>query len=387
MVMASGKRRGRGEGSIEELPSGKFRVVLGGGVDPATGKRVKDTSEAFDTKREAMAWRTARQAERSRGVASDAGKITLAGWLDRWLAVKKGKVERGTWQAYESDVRLHIKPHIGSLPLGKLKPLHVEELFAKLSAAGVSGTRQGKVATTLRASLADAVRLQMLPSNPASLVAKPKGRRAEIKPFTRSEANRILDAASGDRLESLYRLALDAGMRQGELFALTRDAIDLDAGTVRVMRSLEERKGGLKVKDVKNSHSRRLIRLHPDTVACLRRHLEGRCGDRVFTDGRGGWLRRSNVQRRDFRPLLKRAGLSPRGFHHLRHTMATLLLVEGINVKAVSRRLGHSTVRMTLDTYSHVLPEMEDQVIDALGRLFSRPARPTTEGGDDRQAG
>jgi integrase len=377
------KRRGRGEGSIEELPSGKFRVVLSLGKDPVTGKRNKLT-ETLDTKREANAWKAERQAEHARGVLANPGKLTLGEWLDRWLGFKKGKVEPGTWQAYESDVRLHLKPTIGALPLARLQAIHVEAMHEKLTGRGVSATRQAKAATTLRVALAHAVRHNLLPRNPASAVARPKTGRPDIQPFDRAEVNRLLAAARGDRLEALFRLALDAGMRQGELFGLSRDALDLDAGTVRVLRSLEERKGGRRVKDVKTDASRRLIRLHPDTVACLRKHLAAVGGDTVFPDARGGWLRRSNFLRRDFHPLLKRAGLRVRGFHHLRHTMATLLLLEGINVKAVSRRLGHSTTRMTLDAYSHVLPEMEDQVIDAIGRLYHRPAEPVgVETGDD----
>jgi integrase len=198
------------------------------------------------------------------------------------------------------------------------------------------------------------------------------------------EARRFLEAAADDPLEALYVLAITTGMRQGELLALRWQDIDLDAGTVQVQRAVSRvRRGGFVEGEPKSARSRRQIVLAPIAVAALRRHwarqMEARlASDKlpgaaalVFQNGLGAYLEPQNVQRRSFKPLLCRAGLPEIRFHDLRHSAATLLLSLGTNPKIVQELLGHSSITLTLDTYSHVLPGLQEEAVGHLDALLT----------------
>lgn len=379
----SGKRRGRGEGNIEALPSGKFRAVLSCGRG-ANGKRRKQ-SRTFDTKREAASWLRDRLSEQSKGTLADPGRWTVASWLESWLADRKGAVEARTYDGYESHCRLHITPHLGPLPLAQLRPIHVQEMFAAMAKAGASGTLRHHVAATLRAALKRAVAVQLLASNPALAVGKPRmPRRGEsVRVWDAGQAARFRAAVAGDRLSALFVLALDSGMRLGELLGLHWPEVDFAGGAVRVVRALSQRRRERTLKEVKTPCSRRRIGLPGCTMAALAAHRErmrseGRDVDAgpVFLGRAGGLLWREHVRGRCFRPAVKRAGVPAIRVHDLRHTHATLLLLNGVNVKAVSVRLGHSSAQVTLDLYSHWMPEMDGQICGVVERLAATEVKP-----------
>ena len=182
-----------------------------------------------------------------------------------------------------------------------------------------------------------------------------------------------------ERLEALYVLAIDSGVRQGEAFGLHWPQVDFDGQAVIVTQSLEEKDGLFRLKAPKSKASRRRIALPSETLAVLNEHrqrmlVEGRdvkTGP-VFVDTEGGYLRKNNLHRNSFSRIRQKAGVPRISFHGLRHTHATLLLLNGINIKAVSVRLGHSSVKITLDTYGHFLPEMDTQTIEVVRKLRSR---------------
>jgi integrase len=192
------------------------------------------------------------------------------------LAGLQGReIDPRSYDQIEQHVRLHIEPHAGPLPMAQLRAAHVQELFGKLKAGGVSGAMLPKIMTTLRMALKDAVGLNLLSVNPAAAVRRPRdgAGKEEIRPWDAAQARRFLEAARRDRLHALYVLALDSGMRQGELFALHWPEVDW-AGAVRVVRSLQYRAGGLRLKETKNKHSRRRVGLPAETMACLLEHRE-----------------------------------------------------------------------------------------------------------------
>lgn len=188
----------------------------------------------------------------------------------------------------------------------------------------------------------------------------------------------MLEAASGDPLEALYRLAINTGMRQGELLALKWEEVELDRGRVRIRHTLTRENGRYSLGEPKTKESRRTIRLGKDVTQSLRKHhrrqLEQKMEYRelwedhgfVFTTQTGNPINPTNLRNRSFRPLLKKADLPQIRFHDLRHTCATLLLKQDVSPKKVSALLGHATIAMTLDTYSHLLPDMGDEVVDAM---------------------
>jgi integrase len=373
------RQRGRrGDGSIEKLPNGRFRAVFSLGIDPATGKRRKVTAN-FATLKEAKDWRAAKRTElATTGRVIASGRMTVGEWLDKWLKLQKPKVAPKTYAHDETRVRLHLKPRLGSVPLGKLDSLQVQQLYADMANDGKSASEQNKAGGVLRRALANAVRAKLVPYNVAKEERLPKVRRKEITPLTLPQAAALLAAADGHRLATLFDFALDVGPRMGELFGLHWSDVNLDAGTVTIRHSLEELSGNLRLKDTKTENSRRTIILAKRTVAALRQHLDRMQGEgHDVTDGilfpaaEGGYLRQSNFLRRVLRPILAAAGLPTIRPYDLRHTSATLLLASGQSVKAVSRRLGHDDIETTLRHYAHVLPNDYERVAAAVDDLFA----------------
>ena len=190
-----------------------------------------------------------------------------------------------------------------------------------------------------------------------------------MRPLTAEQVKVLFEAARGDRLEALYVLAVTTGLRQGELLGLKWDDIDLEVGTLQVRRTLTTAKGGPVLSAPKTKGSRRTVRLSHTALEALRSHLErqleeiDRVGDLwrenglIFASESGSPHSRQHVTAHRFKPLLRRAGLPEIRFD-LRHTCATLLLSKNVNPKVVSEMLGHASIAITLDTYSHVLPTM-----------------------------
>jgi integrase len=342
----------------------------------AEGKRRRVTVYG-SSKQEVQNKLREKQTELGRGVDVTAGRITLAQWLTRWLAMVKPTVEPNTYGPYERHVRLHISPLLGGIGLAKLRRGDIVSFYPGLARKGVSPTMQRKVGTTLTIALNKAVDLDLLPSNPATKVDKPKAQKPEMRPLDPDQAAAFLKAARGERLFALYRTALDSGARPGELFALVWPDVDFDRGFISVSKSLEEISGKLRIKEVKTAKGRRRIDLSRDTLDALAEHrramlAEGHIGGPVFCDTRGGYLRMSNLRRNSFKPIVLRAGLPPVRLYDLRHTSATLLLLADEPAKVVSERLGHASIQLTLDTYSHVLPTMQKRAAETMGRLLGQ---------------
>jgi integrase len=373
------QRRSRGEGSIQQLANGAFKVRMSY-VD-AAGKRHQPTAY-FDTAKAARAWLHDQHSKHDRGQLADSGRRTVGQWLTEWLTMKRPQVEPNTFTFHDNNVRCHLLPVLHRTPLSKLRPSHVASLYTALSSKGVSPATQNHAGVTLSAALNDAVKMGILPSNPAKVVKKPKVSRPEIHPLDAEQVRVFLAATESDRLHALYVLAVDTGMRQGELFGLLWSEVDWSASTVGVVRSLEQKDGRHRLKDVKTKSSRRRIRVSPATIAALNQHrrkllAKGVYRDEgpVFCDTAGNWLHRCNVYRDSFRKSLKRAGLPRVRFHDLRHTGATLMLLGGINVKAVSATLGHSNITTTLNVYAHFLPEMAEQRAEVMQKIIAARAR------------
>ncbi|HKS70739.1 MAG TPA: site-specific integrase, partial [Ktedonobacterales bacterium] len=232
-------------------------------------------------------------------------------------------------------------------------------------------------------ALGEAQRLGLVQRNVATLVKAPRPARHEMHTLTPEEARRLLEAAADDRLEALYVLALTTGMRRGELLALHWSDVDLEDGYLQVRYTLQHLKdGAYTFASPKTAGSRRKVSLTATAIAALQRRAARQQDERtlvgpawqeedlVFTNAQGGPLRANHILQRQFTPLLKQAGLPLIRFHDLRHTAATLMLRQGIHPKIVAEMLGHSTVSMTLDIYSHVIPDMQRGATEALDRLL-----------------
>lgn len=226
----------------------------------------------------------------------------------------------------------------------------------------------------------------LVPGNVAQKVRKPKAAKPEVDVFDLEQVGHFLKAAQTNRHYAYYLTALDSGARPGELLALLWDDVDFEGGFLSITKSLEEINGHLRVKAPKTAKGRRRIDPSADTLAVLASKRKaasaaGRIASPVFHDLVGGYLRQSSLIRDSLKPILKKAGLPSVGLYVLRHTCATLLLLADVPAKVVSERLGHSSIAITLDTYSHVLPTMQKRAANVLGTILGtavKPARKAT---------
>src|SRR5215210_3142266 len=366
------KKRINGEGSVYQRKSdgrwaGQFtdHTVPGGKVRYVYGKTQK---EALRRLREEMARAEA-------GVIPGAGSTTLGKYLEWWLEnIVRNEVAHRTYHNYRSQVRNHIFPALGRKRLKTLKLDDLENLYRSMSTSGLSSSTIRYVHAVLRKALNQAMVRGLVSRNVAEGASLPRLDRNEPETLTLEEVKRFLKAANDDRLEALYVIAVTCGLRQGELLGLRWEDVDLEAGKLMVRRQMQRSRDGsgkiyLSTKNKKN----RVIRLCNDAIKSLKAHKERqveqiasanghwRDPEVVFASTIGTPLDPSNIVDRNFKPLLKRAGLPDIRFHDLRHACATLLLSEGVPVKVVQEILGHSSVSVTMDVYSHVLPDMQEK--------------------------
>jgi integrase len=361
------RRRAHGEGSIYRRSDGRWAAMvdLGWHAGKRRRKFLYGSTRAEVAKKLAVALKA-----RQDGQAFADERTTVEQFLRAWLTTVQPSLRPRTWTRYEQLVRRHAIPYVGKLRLTKLDARHLEELYADRVRAGLSKTTVLQLHRILHHALRDATRWNLVRRNVAELVTPPRKARHDFATLSPEQARRFLDAVRGDRLEALYVLALTTGMRQGELFGLRWADVDLTAGALHL------------VKQLKTSTSRRQVLLVAVAAEALaahraRQHDERRRlgpawddHDLVFPNSLGRPLHTSNFLRRDFYPLLERAGLPRIRFHDLRHSAATLLLGLGIHPKIVSELLGHSQVGITLDLYSHVTATMQQEAVRAFDGLL-----------------
>ena len=378
------RKRGNGEGSIYPVRDKNGRVVGYRGsywVHTADGPKRRYLS---GKKREHVADKLAKAlADRADGLVFDAGSLTVGEYLDRWLNDVRDTVRQSTYEGYEYAVRPHIRPALGRIKLKDLSPTHARWFYRDRLDSGLAPATVHKLHVVLHKALKAAVADGLIPRNAAAGLKLPRITREEIDPLDPEASRQLLGAARGDRLEALYVLALNTGMRQGELLALKWDDVDLERGVLRVRRTLTHEGKAFVLGEPKTNKSRRTIRLTAGAVQALKDHLARQLeemeqmsslyqpGGFIFATETGTIINPSNLRNRSFKPLLKRAELRPIRFHDLRHTCATLLLSKDVNAKIVSEMLGHASVSITLDIYSHLLPDMQEKAARALEDALS----------------
>jgi integrase len=374
-------KRGNGEGSIYPHKRNGKKVGYRGAYTVLTAagpKRRYVTGKDRDEVRQKL---TKAMADRDGGIVYDANSMTVEEYLNAWLRDSvRGTVRQRTYERYESLVRVHLVPAIGRVKLRALTPAHVRSLYReKLEGGGLAPRTVLHVHRTLSKALKQAVDDGLILRNAAATVKPPRPRKEEIEPLDPEQVRALFETAAetGDRNGPLYVLAVTAGLRRGELLGLRWDDVDLEVGLLQVRRTLSEPKGG-HVFEAPKSGKGRLVRLTRKATAALKAHRKRQLEERreraglwqdhglIFPSGFGTPMSGGNLTRA-FKAALRRAGLSKRfRFHDMRHTCATLLLRQGVNPKYVSDLLGHADVSLTLNVYSHVLPDMGDAAAGAM---------------------
>ena len=370
-------KRANGEGTIYRRRDGRWTARLslpGGRRKDFFGKTRQEVADKLGA--------ALKQIHDGQPVVAE--RLSVGQFLKDWTEHARPSLRPESFRRYDDYIRLHLAPELGSIRLSRLTPQQVQGVYSRKLSSGLSGTSVQLLHGVLHKALDQAVRWGLTVRNVADLVDAPQRSTPQMRTLTASEALRLLQATRGDRLEAMYVLAITCGLRVGELQALRWRDIDLAEGWLNVTATLLDVSDRSPVLgEPKTSNSRRQVQLSQLAVGSLRGHRAAQLAERlqvgsewedhdlVFTNQRGHPLDGNNFRARAFRPLLDRAGLPPIRFHDLRHTAATLLMVQGVPTKVASEMLGHADITTTLRTYSHVLPGMQQQAADVMDRLFN----------------
>ncbi len=357
------------------------RVYLG--RDPATGSRKWLSKTVHGTRKDAESLLRRLLTDKDLGNLSVPSSATLSEFVDRWLADVRLRVRPATARWYEKVLRTRVLPSLGHKRLREITPLDVQRLCDGLLKQGLSATVTRHAYTCLRMVLRQAVKWSILPRAPTDATRPPRLSHREVRVMTPEQARQFVVAAGEDRYWALWWLLLETGMRPSEALALRWEDVDLDRRVVYVRRSLVRTGPGYRFEEPKTQKAKRHIpiseglaralRKQQDRVAELRRRAEDLWEnlDLVFPSEAGTPLSLNNLAARHFKRVLEQAGL-PRDFriYDLRHSSATLLLLADEHPKVVAERLGHATVNMTLNTYSHLLPSLQRRATEKLARML-----------------
>lgn len=368
-------KRGNGEGSIG-LYKGRWTARLT--LPDGRRKAIYGQTRAEVARKLAAAVR-----DRDVGLDVSPDKVTVAGYLHRWLEESVKPTNRpSTYLSYEGHVRMHLVPAFGSLRLSELTPQLVDGMMAKKLEAGLSPATVVRIRATLRRALNRAVKQGLVHRNVAALADPPKVTTKPVAPLTPAMAQDLLTAIRGHRLEALFVLALATGLRQGEMLGLQWSDIDLDVRRVIVRNALQRIDGKYVLVPPKTERSRRTLSLPTTTVKMLSEHRDRQKAERavagndwfesnfVFTTDKGRPLDGVNVTHA-FQRLVKAAGLPHMRFHELRHACASFLLAQGASMRLVMEQLGHSQIGLTMNTYSHIMPEALEEAASMMEQVLS----------------
>jgi integrase len=325
------------------------------------------------------------------------GRQTVHEFLDEWLTANKPPVlSPTTWKGYADLARNRVIPRIGAVRLEALTPKILRDFYTDLRENGVG--RNGRLApqsvrntcTFVNRVLEDAVRLRVLKENPNRLAPRPKVPKTEADVWSPEEASEFIARTTDDPLWPAWLLLLTTGMRRGEIVGLRWRDVDLDGGRVVVRQNVVAAGYEVHSKDPKTTGSRRTVALDAITVEALRehrRHMEQTLTalgatveptTKVFLSEVGGELHPQSFTYR-FRKAAERAGLRPISVKDARHTSATIALAAKTHPKIVSERLGHADIRITLDTYSHAMEDLQREAAEGISALLHPVTGPAGE--------
>lgn len=383
-----GRKRANGEGSIFQITSGPSKGRWCGVLDVGRegGKR-KRRYFYGDTQGQVVGKMADAKKKRSKGLRLPSDRLTIGGYLAQWIEGKRGHLKPRTFRSYSDNVRLHITPALGHFALSALVRSDVQA-FAdqKAKEPGLSPRTAQYLCAILRSALNDALADRLVEYNPAGRIsmAVPKGKK---HPLTREEALAVLAKVKDHRWAALYILALSCGMREGEVLGLHWRSVDLTKRTVSVVEQLQRYDKAFHLDSLKTAGSARTLPLGTLALDALRLHRAKQRELRMFagkkweagndadawpcfTTRRGRFIHQRTVLEQWYR-LLAAAKLPRRRFHDIRHSAASLALFQKASMKEVQEMLGHSSIRITADTYASVYDEAKRETADRIDALLT----------------
>jgi len=369
------RKRGQNEGSISKRPDGLFCAQV-------TGDNGKRVTKYFHTRKEANEWLQETLLQIKNGLSLLGSQTTFEEYLEHWLETASLTIRPNTYKQYSQIVSQHITPVLGKVKLKDIRPEMIQGLYNSKLAAGTSNRTVILIHCVIHRSLRQAVMFRILGWNPADAVVRPRLPRTEMKVLTDTQVRNLLLVSRGTRYEALLQLAVTVGLRQGEILGLKWSDLDWNTRHLQIQRQVQSVKGKGKVfSEPKSAAGKRLVVLGSGTIEVLRAHWKRQQQERQFVGDR--W-RENDLMfpttigtpgdkynlLKVFKAFLQKAGLPDIRFHDLRHTAATLMLQQGVNPKIVQERLGHSDISLTLNTYSHVLPSMQEEAAEKIDELL-----------------
>jgi len=377
-------KRAYGRGYIRERSKGVWRVCISLGKDPKSGKYLQSWATVKGTKKDAERKLTELLHQADTGVLIRPGRIHLKEYLERWLGDYVFlNLSPRTAEGYSHICRHHFVPSLGNITLNGLKPEHIADYQKEKLSSGLSAQTVRHHHTALHKALQTALEWGLLARNPADAVSPPRAQGREMQVWAEDEIFTFLEAARQTPHFALFHTALFTGMRRSELLAIRWCDLDLIQCQLSVTRSLHVLKGGeVIIRQPKTAKGRRLIALTPENASVLREHREKQSLERVvlgkrltgedlvFCDSDGKPLLPNSVTHAWIK-LVRRTGLKPIRLHDARHSHASLMLKQGTHPKIVQERLGHASIQVTLDTYSHVAPGLQEAAAARFDQAFS----------------
>jgi len=372
-------------GHIRERSPSHWAIVIDV-RDPQTGKRKRRWHSFTGTKREAQVEAARLISEQKNGTAVEPSRLTLAAFFERWIEHMQGQVSPRSHERYAELCRKNLAPLLGGLALAKLQPAHISQAYAKALATGRRDGTGGLSARTvthmhrvLREALQQAVRWQLLARNPADAVKPPKVERQQMSVLDTDATAELIEAARETPLFIPILLGVRCGLRRGEVVALRWRNVDLERSQISVVASAEQTDRGVREKESKSGKGRTIV-LSSTEIEELRSHRVRQAqsllalGIRLTDDHHvvareDGQALQPRSLTHAFVKFARRHGFQIR-LHDLRHSHATHMLASGVHPKIAQEWLGHSSVGITLDLYSHVLPGMQAEAVNRVDAML-----------------